>query len=189
MAVRIRLARRGKKASAFYHIMVADSRAPRDGKYIEKLGTYNPNTNPATIELNFDQALEWIRKGAQPSDTCRAILSYKGVMYKNHLLGGVAKGAFSEEEAEKRFEKWLEEKQGKIDAKAGKVVEAKAAAQKARIDTEVAINKKKAEELAAKLAEEAAEEAKEAAAAAAEEAEEEAPAEEASEEPKEDKAE
>ena len=92
MAVKIRLARHGKKGYAFYHIVVADSRAPRDGKFIEKLGTYNPNTNPATIDLNFEQALGWLMKGAQPTDTARAILSYKGVLYKKHLLGGVAKG-------------------------------------------------------------------------------------------------
>ena len=91
MAVKIRLARHGKKGFAFYHIVAADSRAPRDGKFIEKLGTYNPNTNPATIDLNFEKALDWLLKGAQPTDTCRAILSYKGVMYKKHLLGGVAK--------------------------------------------------------------------------------------------------
>ena len=105
MAVKIRLARHGKKGYAFYHIVAADSRAPRDGKFIEKLGTYNPNTNPATIDLKFDRALDWLLKGAQPTDTCRAILSYKGVMYKKHLLGGVAKGAFTETEAEARFNK------------------------------------------------------------------------------------
>ena len=115
MAVKIRLARHGKKGYAFYHIVAADSRAPRDGKFIEKLGTYNPNTNPATIDLDFGKALDWLQKGAQPTDTCRAILSYKGVMYKKHLLGGVAKGAFSEAEAEARFNKWLEAKAGKIE--------------------------------------------------------------------------
>ena len=108
MAVKIRLARHGKKGYAFYHIVAADSRAPRDGKFIEKLGTYNPNTNPATIDLDFGKALDWLQKGAQPTDTCRAILSYKGVMYKKHLLGGVAKGAFTETEAEARFNKWME---------------------------------------------------------------------------------
>ena len=117
MAVKIRLARHGKKGFAFYHIVAADSRAPRDGKFIEKLGTYNPNTNPATIDLDFEKALGWLQKGAQPTDTCRAILSYKGVLYKKHLLGGVAKGAFSETEAEARFNKWLGEKAGKIEAK------------------------------------------------------------------------
>lgn len=117
MATKIRLARHGKKAYAYFHIVVADSRAPRDGRMIEKLGTYNPNTNPATIDLNFDSTLDWVMKGAQPTDTCRAILSYKGVMYKKHLLGGVSKGAFSEEEAEKRFQAWLSEKEGKVTGK------------------------------------------------------------------------
>ena len=121
MAVKIRLARHGKKGFAFYHIVAADSRAPRDGKFIEKLGTYNPNTNPATIDLDFEKALGWLQKGAQPTDTCRAILSYKGVLYKKHLLGGVAKGAFSETEAEARFNKWLGEKAGKIEAKSNKL--------------------------------------------------------------------
>jgi len=117
MPVRIRLQRHGKKGYAFFHIVVADSRSPRDGKFIEKLGIYNPNTNPATIELNIDSALEWLNKGAQPTDTCRAILSYKGVLYKKHLLGGVKKGAFTAEEAEKRFQAWLAEKEAKIQKK------------------------------------------------------------------------
>ena len=121
MPVKIRLARHGKKGYAFYHIVVADSRAPRDGKFIEKIGTYNPNTNPATIDLNFDKALEWLQKGAQPTDTCRAILSYKGVMYKKHLLGGVAKGAFDEAAADAKFEKWMSEKAAKISAKTQKL--------------------------------------------------------------------
>ena len=120
MAVKIRLARHGKKGYAFYHIVAADSRAPRDGRFIEKLGTYNPNTNPATIDLDFEKALGWLQKGAQPTDTCRAILSYKGVLYKKHLLGGIAKGAFSETEAEARFNKWMTEKAGKIEAKGKK---------------------------------------------------------------------
>ncbi|MBR1957503.1 MAG: 30S ribosomal protein S16, partial [Tidjanibacter sp.] len=119
MSVKIRLARHGKKGYAFYHIVAADSRAPRDGKFIEKLGTYNPNTNPATIELNADRALDWLQKGAQPTDTCRAILSYKGVLYKKHLLGGVAKGAFDEATAEAKFNKWMDEKNAKIAAKSG----------------------------------------------------------------------
>ena len=118
MAVKIRLARHGKKGAPIYHIVAADSRAPRDGKFIEKLGVYNPNTNPATIDLKFDRALDWLLKGAQPTDTCRAILSYKGVLYKKHLLGGVAKGAFSESDAEAKFNKWLGEKEGKVTAKA-----------------------------------------------------------------------
>ena len=176
MAVKIRLARHGKKGYAFYHIVAADSRAPRDGKFIEKLGTYNPNTNPATIDLKFDRALDWLLKGAQPTDTCRAILSYKGVLYKKHLLGGVAKGAFTEAEAEAKFNKWAEEKQGKIDAKSNKLASDANATKKAQLAAEAKVK----EERAAAIAEKKAQAAAEAAAAAAEEATEtEAPAEEA----------
>lgn len=176
MAVKIRLARHGKKGYAFYHIVAADSRAPRDGKFIEKLGTYNPNTNPATIDLKFDRALDWLLKGAQPTDTCRAILSYKGVMYKKHLLGGVAKGAFTEAEAEARFNKWTQEKQNKIEAKSNKLASDATAAKKAQLAAETKVK----EERAAAIAEKKAQAAAEAAAAAAEEAAEaEAPAEEA----------
>lgn len=116
MPVKIRLQRHGKKGKPFYWIVAADARSKRDGRYLEKLGTYNPNTNPATINLNIDNSVQWLQNGAQPTDTARAILSYKGVMMKKHLLGGVAKGAFSEEEAEKKFTAWLEEK-GKLVAK------------------------------------------------------------------------
>ena len=161
MPVKIRLARHGKKGYAFYHIVVADSRAPRDGKFIEKIGTYNPNTNPATIDLNFDKALEWLQKGAQPTDTCRAILSYKGVMYKKHLLGGVAKGAFDEAAADAKFEK---------SAKTQKLTGEKEKSEKARLAAEKEANEKKAKAIEAKRAEAAA-----AAAAQTEEAE--APAE------------
>lgn len=177
MAVKIRLARHGKKGYAFYHIVAADSRAPRDGKFIEKLGTYNPNTNPATIDLNFEQALGWLQKGAQPTDTCRAILSYKGVMYKKHLLGGVAKGAFTETEAEARFNKWMEAKTGKIEAKNNKLSSEAQAAEKARLAAEAKIKEERAKALAEKKA------AAEAAAKAAE-----APAEEAAETPAEEAA-
>jgi len=117
MAVKIRLARKGRKKLAFYHIVVADSRSPRDGRYIEKIGSYNPVTNPATIELDFDKALGWLQNGALPTDTCRAILSYKGVMLKKHLLEGVKKGAFDEAEAQKRFEEWVNQNEAKIEAK------------------------------------------------------------------------
>ena len=144
MPVKIRLARHGKKGYAFYHIVVADSRAPRDGKFIEKIGTYNPNTNPATIDLNFDKALEWLQKGAQPTDTCRAILSYKGVMYKKHLLGGVAKGAFDEAAADAKFEKWMSEKAAKISAKTQKLTGEKEKSEKARLAAEKEANEKKA---------------------------------------------
>ena len=189
MAVKIRLARHGKKGYAFYHIVAADSRAPRDGKFIEKLGTYNPNTNPATIDLNFEKALGWLLKGAQPTDTCRAILSYKGVLYKKHLLGGVAKGAFTETEAEARFNKWLDAKSGKIEAKTNKVASDAQSAQKARLTAEAKVNeerakaiaeKKAAAEAAAKEAE-ATEEAAEAAAETTEETPEAPAAEEATE--------
>ncbi len=176
MSVKIRLARHGKKGYAFYHIVAADSRAPRDGKFIEKLGTYNPNTNPATIELDFNRALDWLQKGAQPTDTCRAILSYKGVLYKKHLLGGVAKGAFDEATAEAKFNKWMGEKEAKIAAKSGKIAADKVAAHKAAIAEEA----KTKEAIAAKIAEKkAAAAAAEAEAAAEENAEEAAPAEEA----------
>ena len=178
MAVKIRLARHGKKGYAFYHIVAADSRAPRDGKFIEKLGTYNPNTNPATIDLDFGKALDWLQKGAQPTDTCRAILSYKGVMYKKHLLGGVAKGAFTETEAEARFNKWM--KAGKIEAKTNKLATDAKSAEKARLAAEAKIKEERAAAIAEKkaAAEAAAREAAEAAAAetAAEEAAPEAPA-------------
>lgn len=178
MATKIRLARHGKKGHAFYHIVVADSRAPRDGRFIEKLGTYNPNTNPATIELDFDRAVDWVMKGAQPTDTTRAILSYKGVMYKKHLLGGVAKGAFTEADAETRLEKWMKEKAGKIDAKSNKLSADKAADDKARQTAETKVKEEKAKAVAAKKA--AAEKA--AAGEPEEEAVEEAPAEEPAQE-------
>jgi small subunit ribosomal protein S16 len=114
MPVKIRLSRKGKKGMPFYHIVVADSRAPRDGRFIEKLGIYNPNTQPATIDLNFDKALQWLQNGAQPTETARGILSVKGVMLKKHLLEGAKKGAFSTEEAETRFSAWLEKKEAEI---------------------------------------------------------------------------
>ena len=117
MSVKIRLQRHGKKGKPFYWIVAADSRSKRDGKYLEKLGTYNPNTNPATIEIDIDSSVKWLQNGAQPTKTARNILSYKGVMLKYHLLGGVIKGAFNEDEAEKRFDAWLEEKAQRIDKK------------------------------------------------------------------------
>ena len=181
MAVKIRLARHGKKGAPIYHIVAADSRAPRDGRFIEKLGVYNPNTNPATIDLKFERALDWLLKGAQPTDTCRAILSYKGVLYKKHLLGGVAKGAFSESDAEAKFNKWLGEKEGKITAKVNKLEADKSADKKARLTAEAAIKEARAAAIAERKAAAEAE-----AAAAAAEATEEAPAEEATETPAEE---
>ena len=156
MAVKIRLARHGKKGAPIYHIVAADSRAPRDGRFIEKLGVYNPNTNPATIDLKFERALDWLLKGAQPTDTCRAILSYKGVLYKKHLLGGVAKGAFSESDAEAKFNKWLGEKESKIAAKVNKLASDAQAAQKAALAAETKVKEDRAAALAAKAAEAAA---------------------------------
>lgn len=139
MATKIRLQRHGRKGKPFFHIVAADARAKRDGRYIEKLGTYNPNTNPATIEINFDKTVEWVMTGAQPTNTVRAILSYKGVMMKKHLLDGVRKGAHTEEEAEKKFEAWLSEKTNKVDgrkeqlAKEAEEAKAKALAAEAEV--------------------------------------------------------
>ena len=131
MATRIRLQRHGKKSKAFFHLVVADSRAKRDGKFIEKLGTYNPNTNPATIEINFDSALTWLRTGAELTETARAILSYKGVLYKNHLLNGVKKGALTEADVESKFAAWVAEKDAKITTK---VTDLSSSAEKAKAD-------------------------------------------------------
>jgi small subunit ribosomal protein S16 len=165
MPVKIRLSRQGRKKKPFYHIVIADSRAPRDGKFIERLGIYDPSTIPATIDLNFDKALDWLQKGVQPTDTCKAILSYKGVLMKKHLLEGAKKGAFSEEEANVRFDKWMKEKEAKIQEKADSVAKAKDEEAKKRLKEEVKIKEAMTEEIAKKKA---AEEAKEAKAEAAE---------------------
>ena len=125
MSVKIRLQRHGRKGKPFFWIVAADSRSKRDGRSLEKLGTYNPNTNPATIELDVDGAVKWLQNGAQPTDTARAILSYKGAMLKNHLAGGVKKGALTEEQAEAKFQAWLEEKAAKVSEKEGKIAKAK----------------------------------------------------------------
>lgn len=186
MATKIRLARHGHKDYAYYHIVVADSRSPRDGKIIERIGSYNPNLNPAKVDLNFERALYWVGVGAQPTDTVRFILSGEGVMLMKHLQGGVKKGAFDEAEAQKRFNAWKAEK----DAKNGKISKAEAdkkvAEAKKAMAAEVEANKAKAEAVAAKrkaeadaLAAKAQEAAQEAAAAEAEANGEEAPAEEA----------
>lgn len=182
MPVKIRLQRHGRKRYAYYHIVAADSRAPRDGKFIERLGSYNPNTNPATINLDFDKALNWLINGAQPTDTCRAILSYKGVMMKKHLLEGVKKGAFDEAEAERRFNVWLTEKENKVQAKMDKLADESATAKKERLEIEAKINQEKAEALLKKKSELAAEVEAAAKAAAAEAAGEEVSDEEATEE-------
>jgi small subunit ribosomal protein S16 len=152
MPTRIRLQRKGKKGRPYYHVVVADSRAPRDGKYIERIGAYDPNQNPAFVEVNTDKALDWLQKGAQPSDTCRAILSYTGVVYKNHLMNGVKKGAFSMEEAERRFDIWKNEKTAKIEGKKSKLAAGKTDAEKARIAAELKKADEKAAAISAKLA-------------------------------------
>ena len=178
MATKIRLQRHGRKNYAFYPIVIADSRAPRDGKFIERIGSYNPNTNPATITLNFERALYWVTVGAEPTDTVRTILSNEGVLLMKHLLGGVRKGAFDEAEAQKRFEAWKVKKVAKVEAMKTAMADTKELSIKKRLEEEAAKNKAKAEEVAKKKAELAA--AAEAAAAAnaeeAAEAEAEAPA-------------
>ena len=187
MATKIRLQRHGHKDYAFYPIVIADSRAPRDGRFIERIGSYNPNTNPATISLNFERALYWVNVGAIPTDTVRNILSREGVMLMKHLQGGVKKGAFTEEEAQRRFEAWKAEKQAKLDAIRNKERDDKKAEAKKTIAEETKKNEAKAEAVAKKKAEiaaakaaaeaEAAKAAQEAEAAEAPAAE--APAEEA----------
>ncbi len=140
MPVKIRLQRHGKKGKPFYWIVAADSRAKRDGKYLEKIGAYNPNTNPATIDLDVDGAVKWLQNGAQPTDTARAILSYKGALLKNHLAGGVKKGALTEEQAEQKFTAWLDEKANKVQAKADGLAQADADAKAAALEAEKAVN-------------------------------------------------
>ena len=150
MPVKIRLQRQGKKGNPFYHIVIADGRAPRDGKFIEKIGAYNPTTNPATIQINTDAAVSWLQKGAQPTDTCRSLLSAKGVMYKNHLLGGVTKGALTKEQADAKLEKWLNDKEGKIAGDVTKKDDAKKEAYKARMNAETLAKETKAAKVLAK---------------------------------------
>ena len=150
MPVRIRLQRHGKKGKPFYWIVAADSRSKRDGRYLEKLGTYNPNTNPATVNVDVDGAIKWLENGAQPSDTARTLLSYRGVMLKHHLNGGVKKGAFSQEDADKKFSAWLEEKSSKIQSKIDGLDKDKAESLAKRLELEKAINQKRIEDLAAK---------------------------------------
>ena len=179
MATKIRLQRNGRKSYAFYSIVIADARAPRDGRFTEKIGTYNPNTNPATVDLNFERALHWVMCGAQPTDTVRTILSREGVYMKKHLLGGVAKGAFDEATADTRFNAWKENKQSGLAALKAKEDEAKKADAKARLEAEKQVNEEIAKKVAEKKAAEAAAKAEAEAAAAAEEA----PAEEATEAP------
>lgn len=143
MSVKIRLQRHGKKQKPFYWIVAADARAKRDGKFLEKLGTYNPNTNPATIDLNLDQAVQWLHNGAQPTDTARAILSYKGALLKHHLDGGVRKGALTQEQADAKLAAWIEEKAGKVDAKKEGLTKKQAEAKAKALKAEQAANEKR----------------------------------------------
>ena len=165
MSVKIRLQRHGKKGKPFYWIVAADARAKRDGRYLEKLGTYNPNTNPATVNLDVDGTVKWLQDGAQPTDTAKTILSYKGAMLKNHLVGGVRKGALTEEQAEEKFQAWLEEKAGKVASKEENVAKVKSEAKAKALEAEKAVNEARVaaaveeaapEEVAEEVAEEAA---------------------------------
>lgn len=156
MPVKIRLQRHGKKNKPFYWVVAADARAKRDGKFLEKLGVYNPNTNPATIELDVDSSVKWLQNGAQPTDTARAILSYKGVLLKNHLAGGVRKGALTEEQAEEKFNAWVEEKAGKVNAKKEALTKEQEAEKAKALEAEKEANAKREAEAtaAAEVAEE-----------------------------------
>lgn len=146
MAVKIRLARRGRKKMAIYDVIVADARSPRDGRFIEKLGQYNPNTNPASIELNDEKALDWVLKGAKPTDTVRAMLSYRGIMLKKHLQIGVQKGAITQEEADKRFENWSNTKEQKISGKVDSIAKRREEEKKARMDAETKVKEARTQE-------------------------------------------
>ncbi|WKV12831.1 30S ribosomal protein S16 [Marivirga harenae] len=178
MAVKIRLARRGRKKMAIYDVVVADARAPRDGRFIEKIGTYNPNTPVAAIELDNDKAFQWLMNGAQPTDTVRAMLSYRGLLYKKHLQIGVIKGAMTQEDADKKLEAWMKDKEATIEGKEKSLADKAAAEKKARLEAETKVNEARAEAIK-KRQEEAEAEAKAAEAPAEEEVTEEAPAAEA----------
>ena len=172
MPTKIRLQRRGKKANPFYHIVIADGRAPRDGKFIEKIGTYNPVSKPAEIILDFNKALDWLQKGVQPTDTVRSILTFKGVIYKAHLLKGVKKGAFTEEQAEIKFRTWLSEKEEKVEKAQKDQEQTDRNQKKDKLDAETKVKEARSEKLAEKKAKEAAEKAAKKAAEAGETVEE-----------------
>ena len=152
MAVKIRLTRRGRKKMAMYDVIVADARSPRDGKLIEKLGTYNPLTDPATINIDSEKTLDWLLKGAQPTDTARRILSYKGIMLKKHLQVGVLKGAITQEQADKKFDEWLKGKESQISDNVASINKKKADEAKAKLEAEKKVNEAKAEALKQKMA-------------------------------------
>ncbi len=178
MPTMMRLQRHGKKGMPFYHIVIADGRAPRDGRFIEKIGTYNPIPNPAEIILNFDKALDWLQKGAQPSDTVKSILSYKGVLFKHHLIKGLNKGALTEAEVEVKFQAWLKEKEAKIEAKLSGLAEKSRSEKKAALEAETKVKEDREAELAKKRAAAIEAEVKEAKASAEEVANEEVAVEE-----------
>ena len=182
MPVKIRLQRHGKKGKPFYWLVAADARAKRDGRYLEKIGTYNPNTNPATVNIDVDTAVKWLGNGAQPTDTARTLLSYRGVMLKHHLNGGVAKGAHTQEEADAKFEAWATEKEAKIQAKVEGLTQAEADERAKALAAEKEVNEKRIADANAIEEEAAAAEAAAKAEAEAEAAAEEAPAAEATEE-------
>ena len=189
MPVKIRLQRRGKKGKPYFWILAADGRSKRDGKYLEKIGFYNPTTNPAQIDLDVDLAVKWLQNGAQPTDTVRAILSYKGALLKNHLAGGVRKGALTEEQAEAKFNEWLETKRGSIDSKKANLTEAQEKEKAEKLTAEKAVSEKRAADAAAAAApaeEEATEEVEAATETATEEVEAKSAIEEAAAEAKED---
>lgn len=172
MSVKLRLQRFGRKKRPFYHVVAADGRAPRDGRFIERIGSYNPTTNPATIELDLDKAVNWLQKGAQPTDTVRAILSYKGALHKNHLLNGVRKGALTEDQVEEKFNAWLESKSGLIDSKKLRLQQEKAAKDQEALEREAKVREAKEREILLKnspIAEEVVAEESEAAAESTEE--------------------
>jgi small subunit ribosomal protein S16 len=150
MAVKIRLARRGRKKLALYDVVVADARAPRDGRFIDKLGTYNPNTDPASIDIDADRAFDWVMKGAQPTDTVRAILSYRGVMLRKHLQIGVNKGAITQEDADRKLEAWLKEKEASITAKVERLEQDQATKDKDRLAAERKVKEARAEAIKSK---------------------------------------
>lgn len=185
MPVKIRLQRHGKKGKPFFWIVAADARAKRDGRFLEKLGIYNPTTNPATIELNVDSSVKWLQNGAQPTDTAKAILSYKGVLLKHHLAGGVKKGALTEEQAEEKFQAWIEEKGGRVDAKKENLSKEQQAAKAKALEAEKEVNAKREADAAAAAQPEVEETTEDAEAAATNEVED-ATAEEAKTEEKQD---
>jgi small subunit ribosomal protein S16 len=152
MPVRLRLQRHGRKSRPFYYVVAADSRSPRDGKFIERIGSYDPTSQPATILLDVNAAVRWLQNGAEPTDTARAILGYKGALYKNHLLNGVRKGAFDQAEAERRFTLWMAEKESKVTGHSDNIRKAKDAARADALAAERAVNEKRAQEAAALIA-------------------------------------